>query len=165
MSRIALRRLWAGRVVVFMLFSSIRLRNRLGTLGRLRRIWGFGRGRSRYVHSFSPRVTRRFTVVVVFQLALNNLYEYTLARPPSRTLIDPLSTFILTLSLSPSPTSLHDAFVSAKEAALATIDLEAKVGRAAYVDAESLREAKVPDAGAWGVWCILEAVQKKLEGN
>ena len=109
--------------------------------------------------------SRPITDSVTHQLALNNLYEYTLARPPSRTLVDPLSTFILTLALSPSSTSLRDAFKSAKEAALATVDLEAKVGRAAYVDAEALREARVPDAGAWGVWCILEAVQKELEGN
>ena len=95
------------------------------------------------------------------QLALNNLYEYTLARPPSRTLVDPLSTFILTLALS--ETTLDDAFKSAKEAAEATINLEAKVGRAAYVDKDALMLAKVPDAGAWGVWCILEAVQKTLK--
>ncbi|KPV78333.1 uncharacterized protein RHOBADRAFT_23334 [Rhodotorula graminis WP1] len=97
------------------------------------------------------------------ELALNTLYQYTRARPPSRTLVDPLSSFILTLSSAPSdPKTLSQAFKAAKEAAEATRDLDAKAGRAAYVDQEKIREAAVPDAGAWGVWKLLEGVQKVL---
>ncbi|GAA5972207.1 hypothetical protein JCM11641_002358 [Rhodosporidiobolus odoratus] len=99
------------------------------------------------------------------ELALNTLYRYTRARPPSRTLIDPLSSFILTYSSSPSdPGALSNAIAAAKEAAEATRDLDAKAGRAAYVNQESIREAGVPDAGAWGVWKLLEGVQKVVGG-
>ncbi|GAA5827012.1 hypothetical protein JCM11251_002205 [Rhodosporidiobolus azoricus] len=94
-------------------------------------------------------------------LALNTLYRYTRARPPSRTLVDPLSSFILTFSSDPSsPDAFSKAVKAAKEAAEATRDLDAKAGRAAYVNAESIKEASVPDAGAWGVWKLLEGVQK-----
>ncbi|BGP44681.1 hypothetical protein JCM10450v2_000495 [Rhodotorula kratochvilovae] len=97
------------------------------------------------------------------ELALNTLYQYTRARPPSRTLVDPLSSFILTFSASPTDEgALTHAFAAAKEAAEATRDLDAKAGRAAYVDQEKIREAAVPDAGAWGVWKLLEGVQKVL---
>ncbi|GAA5857116.1 hypothetical protein JCM8547_007968 [Rhodosporidiobolus lusitaniae] len=97
------------------------------------------------------------------ELALNTLYRYTRARPPSRTLIDPLSSFILTFSSSPSsPSALTHAIAAAKEAAEATRDLEAKAGRAAYVDQEEMRKQRVPDAGAWGVWKLLEGVEKAV---
>lgn len=100
------------------------------------------------------------------QLALNTLYTYTRARPPSRTLIDPLSSFILTFASSPSsPSSLITAITAAREAAEATKDLDAKAGRAAYVDQERLREEKVADAGAWGVSKLLEGVQKAVEAG
>ncbi|GAA5992031.1 hypothetical protein JCM10908_000706 [Rhodotorula pacifica] len=94
------------------------------------------------------------------ELALNTLYRYTRARPPSRTLVDPLSSFILTFAADPS--ALSHAIKAAQEAAEATRDLDAKAGRAAYVDQEKIREASVPDAGAWGVWKLLEGVQKAL---
>ncbi|GAA5831207.1 hypothetical protein JCM3766R1_002968 [Sporobolomyces carnicolor] len=98
------------------------------------------------------------------ELALNTLYQYTRARPPSRTLIDPLSSFILTLASSPSDhKTLVSAFSAAKEAAEATRDLDAKAGRAAYVDQEKIREASVPDAGAWGVWKLLQGIKEVLE--
>ncbi|GAA5995180.1 uncharacterized protein JCM10292_004583 [Rhodotorula paludigena] len=95
------------------------------------------------------------------ELALNTLYNYTRARPPSRTLVDPLSSFILTFSASPSDGLTH-AFKAAHEAAEATRDLDAKAGRAAYVDQEKIREAAVPDAGAWGVWTLLQGIQKVI---
>ncbi|GAA6061035.1 hypothetical protein JCM10212_004609 [Sporobolomyces blumeae] len=97
------------------------------------------------------------------ELALNTLYQYTRARPPSRTLIDPLSSFILTLASDPSnPKTLASAFSAAKEAAEATRDLDAKAGRAAYVDQDKIRDAAVPDAGAWGVWKMLQGVKETL---
>lgn len=94
------------------------------------------------------------------ELALNTLYRYTRARPPSRTLVDPLSSFILTFASDPS--RLSHAIKAAQEAAEATRDLDAKAGRAAYVDQDKIREASVPDAGAWGVWKLLEGMQKAL---
>ncbi|GAA6026129.1 hypothetical protein JCM11491_000886, partial [Sporobolomyces phaffii] len=98
------------------------------------------------------------------ELALNTLYRYTRARPPSRTLIDPLSSFILTLGSDPAdPATLVAAFRAAKDAAEATRDLDAKAGRAAYVDQDKIRDAAVPDAGAWGVWKLLEGIKGVLE--
>jgi dihydroxyacetone kinase len=46
----------------------------------------------------------------------------------------------------------------AAEAAEATRDTEARVGRSAYVEAELLKREKVPDPGAWGVKVLLEAL-------
>lgn len=88
------------------------------------------------------------------------LYNYTLARPPSRTLIDPLAAFIITFASD--PTDFESAFLAAREAAESTRALVATAGRAAYVDQESLREKNVPDAGAWGVLMLLEGVREVL---
>ncbi|PLW07657.1 hypothetical protein PCANC_24963 [Puccinia coronata f. sp. avenae] len=88
--------------------------------------------------------------------ALNTLYKYTRARSPSRTLIDPLSAFVLTFTLTPS--EFDKAVVAAREAAENTMYLDAQAGRASYVDRQKLQDSQVPDAGAWGVWKILEAV-------
>ncbi|KAI9631205.1 hypothetical protein KEM48_013134 [Puccinia striiformis f. sp. tritici PST-130] len=88
--------------------------------------------------------------------ALNTLYKYTRARSPSRTLIDPLSAFVLTFTLTPS--EFDKAIEAAKESAENTIYLDAKAGRASYVDRQKLQDSQVPDAGAWGVWKLLEAI-------
>ncbi|EGG00640.1 uncharacterized protein MELLADRAFT_50347 [Melampsora larici-populina 98AG31] len=92
--------------------------------------------------------------------ALTTLYKYTRARSPSRTLIDPLSAFILTLTLT--PTDFSSAVEAAKGSAEATMYLDAKAGRAAYVDRSKVKDSEVPDAGAWGVWKILEAIEKTV---
>src|SRR6267154_6109946 len=80
--------------------------------------------------------------------ARERLYTYTRARPPSRTLIDPLAAFVDAFSANPS--DLRAAVKKAAEAAEATRDIEARVGRSAYVDAERLKQERVPDPGAWG---------------
>ncbi|ORY73441.1 Dak1 domain-domain-containing protein [Leucosporidium creatinivorum] len=95
------------------------------------------------------------------ELALNTLYRYTLARPPSRTLIDPLASFILTFQSDPN--NFNSAFEAARDAAEATRNIEATAGRAAYVDKKKLEEAEVPDAGAWGVLKALEGIKKVLD--
>ncbi|KAG0145906.1 hypothetical protein CROQUDRAFT_658166 [Cronartium quercuum f. sp. fusiforme G11] len=92
--------------------------------------------------------------------ALSTLYKYTRARSPSRTLIDPLTAFILTLTLT--PTDFKSAVEAAKGSAEATAYLDAKAGRAAYVDRGKVKDSEVPDAGAWGVWKILEAIEKNV---
>ncbi|KAK1219666.1 hypothetical protein PQX77_017617 [Marasmius sp. AFHP31] len=84
--------------------------------------------------------------------ALDKLYTYTRARPPSRTLVDPLAAFVETFS----PSSLAQAVEAAASAANKTQDIEAKAGRSAYVEGDRLKEQKVPDPGAWGVKTILE---------
>jgi dihydroxyacetone kinase len=98
---------------------------------------------------------------LLLQLALNVLYTYTRARPPSRTLVDPLGAFIGTFASDPS--NFTAAFNAAREAAEATRDLDAKAGRAAYVEQEALKSAKVPDAGAWGVLKILEGIKEVVQ--
>ncbi|TFK83140.1 dihydroxyacetone kinase 1 [Polyporus arcularius HHB13444] len=87
--------------------------------------------------------------------ALTKLYTYTRARPPSRTLVDPLAAFIEKLA-STKGGDFAGAAKAAGDAALKTRDLEAKAGRSAYVEGDRLREEHVPDPGAWGVKVILE---------
>ena len=53
---------------------------------------------------------------------------------------------------------LTAAVQAAAAAAERTRDVEAKVGRSAYVEGERLREQRVPDPGAWGVKTILESL-------
>lgn len=88
--------------------------------------------------------------------ALGQLYAYTRARPPSRTLIDPLATFADAFSADPS--DLRTAVRKAAEAAEATRDVEARVGRSAYVEMSLLKRERVPDPGAWGIKVLLEAL-------
>ena len=88
--------------------------------------------------------------------ARKQLYTYTRARPPSRTLIDPLAAFVAAFSANPS--DLGAAVKKAAEAAEVTRDIEARVGRSSYVEAERLKQERVPDPGAWGVKVILEAL-------
>ncbi|PPQ64770.1 hypothetical protein CVT24_007856 [Panaeolus cyanescens] len=85
--------------------------------------------------------------------ALEKLYSYTRARPPSRTLVDPLDAFIRTFGESRNST---EAVRAAAKAAEATKDLAAKAGRSAYVEGDRLKQEQVPDPGAWAVKVILE---------
>lgn len=87
--------------------------------------------------------------------ALNRLYTYTRARRPSRTLVDPLSAFVESYV---SGGNLVEAVSAAGTAAEQTKDVEAKAGRSAYLESESLRREKLADPGAWGVKLILEAL-------
>ena len=82
------------------------------------------------------------------------MYAYTLARPPSRTLVDPLAAFIDAYSNSQGNYSL--AVKAAADAAEGTKDVDPKVGRSAYLDKDRLKREKIPDPGAWGVKVILE---------
>ncbi|KAI0731307.1 dihydroxyacetone kinase 1 [Earliella scabrosa] len=88
--------------------------------------------------------------------ALAKLYTYTRARPPSRTLVDPLAAFVEALEKSQGE-DFAGAARAAADAALGTRDLEAKAGRSAYVEGDRLREERVPDPGAWGVKVVLES--------
>lgn len=86
------------------------------------------------------------------------MYTYTRARRPSRTLVDPLSAFVESFG---SGKSLVEAVGTAARAAEETKDVEAKAGRSAYIESESLKKEKVADPGAWGVKLILEALIEK----
>ncbi|KAI0272604.1 hypothetical protein BC834DRAFT_857521 [Gloeopeniophorella convolvens] len=88
--------------------------------------------------------------------AREKLYGYTRARPPSRTLVDPLAAFADAFSANPS--DVKGAVAQAAQAAEATRDVEARAGRSAYVEGERLKRERVPDPGAWGVKVLLEAL-------
>jgi len=88
--------------------------------------------------------------------AREQLYVYTRARPPSRTLVDPLAAF--SDAFSADPEDLRSAVGKAAEVAEATRDVEARVGRSAYLEAGLLKRERVPDPGAWGVKVLLEAL-------
>lgn len=81
----------------------------------------------------------------------------TRARPPSRTLVDPLAAFNEAFSSRPSDFSA--AVDAAHVAAEATRHQQATAGRSAYVDRAILEGRGVPDPGAWGVWVILGALR------
>jgi triose/dihydroxyacetone kinase / FAD-AMP lyase (cyclizing) len=85
--------------------------------------------------------------------ALETFYSYTRARPPSRTLVDPLSAFVTSLSAADD---LSRAVELAKAATDRTAEIEAKAGRSAYVENKKLRG--IPDPGAVGVNLIIQAI-------
>ena len=86
--------------------------------------------------------------------ARDKLYTYTRARPPSRTLVDPLAAFIETYKDTQG--NYFASVKAAAEAAEATTDVDAKAGRSAYVENARLKMERIPDPGAWGVKIILE---------
>ncbi|KAF8966336.1 dihydroxyacetone kinase 1 [Flammula alnicola] len=86
--------------------------------------------------------------------ALANLYTYTRARPPSRTLVDPLAAFIETFN--DTKNNYREAATASAKAAEATKNLTAKAGRSAYVEGDRLKKEQVADPGAWGIKTILE---------
>jgi dihydroxyacetone kinase len=90
------------------------------------------------------------------QFAINRFYNYTRARPPSRTLVDPLAAFVARITAGED---FSKAVKAAGEAAHATKDIEAKAGRSAYVEGGRLKEQQIPDPGAWGVKVILESLE------
>lgn len=98
------------------------------------------------------------------QHALSTLQQYTPARLPSRTLIDPLEAFTSSFTSSQG-SDLPGAIEDARKAAENTKNLEAKAGRAVYVDQKGLMEANVPDPGAWGVAKILDGFERASQGN
>jgi triose/dihydroxyacetone kinase / FAD-AMP lyase (cyclizing) len=99
------------------------------------------------------RVATKDLWVRALTTALAKLYSYTRARPPSRTLVDPISAFVEAM-----PLDFDDAVAAARDAAEATRGMDAKVGRSAYVDVDRLRKQRIPDPGAWGVKIILESL-------
>lgn len=85
--------------------------------------------------------------------ALEKLYTYTPARPPSRTLVDPLDAFVQALSRGDG---IKAAANEASKAAEATKGLPARAGRATYVESERLKG--IMDPGAMGLKVVFEAI-------
>ncbi|KAG8873587.1 Dihydroxyacetone kinase 2 [Tulasnella sp. 331] len=90
--------------------------------------------------------------------ALETLMKYTRARPPSRTLMDPLTAFVEQL-----PQGLPAASQAARDAANDTKRMVAKAGRSTYLDQKQLAEGDTPDPGAWGVAVTVSALDGKVQ--
>lgn len=93
----------------------------------------------------------------IFGTALEKGYEtlckYTRARPGDSTMIDALEPFVKEFSKS---SDFHQAFLKAEKGADSTATLEAKFGRASYVE----DSAAIPDPGAVGLVEFLRGVDK-----
>ncbi|KAL7413994.1 dihydroxyacetone kinase [Mrakia frigida] len=131
-----------------------------GTSGALYSI--FFNGLASGLRAASESLSSTIATSAVWSEALTQakatLYQYTRARTPSRTLVDPLESFVTAFA---SNTDDFAASVKAGvDAAADTANFEAKAGRAAYVGREQLALAAIPDPGAHGVSVILEGILK-----
>lgn len=85
------------------------------------------------------------------QTATETLFKYTRARPGDSTMIDALQPFVDEFAKS---LDFHAAFLKAEEGADSTATLEAKFGRASYVEDTDA----IPDPGAVGLVEFLKGV-------
>ena len=133
-----------------------------GTSGALYSIWlnALAGGLIRSAKEESTSSATYSTWSKSLSYALTTLFDYTAARRPSRTLVDPLQTF--TETYSSNGQDFAQAVKAAVQAAEATKDLVVKAGRAAYVGREQLQAAQVPDPGAWGVAELLQGFLSTL---
>lgn len=93
------------------------------------------------------------------KVALKSLFQYTKARVGDRTLIDALDPFVNTLYDSKG--DFGKAVQAAVDGANSTRTLEAKFGRASYVDQDELKkEGGLPDPGAIGLAALFEGFYK-----
>jgi len=130
-----------------------------GTSGALYSIFFSGLAQGLQQNPSSSGIVTAEQWVASVSAALTKLYTYTRARPPSRTLVDPLDAFVSALTKDGN-VDFQGAVKAAADAALNTRDLEAKAGRSAYVEGDRLKTERIPDPGAWGVKAILEALSK-----
>ncbi|KAI9639780.1 putative dihydroxyacetone kinase 1 [Dioszegia hungarica] len=127
-----------------------------GTSGALYSIFFAGLGRSlREAATSGSKSTTPEVWAKAASDAQETLYKYTRARPPSRTLVDPLDAFTASLPSKGLSSAADDAYAAAEK----TKELVAKAGRGAYVNQEDLKKREVPDPGAWGVWRILDGLR------
>lgn len=88
------------------------------------------------------------------QALYDGLFKYTKARIGGRTLVDTLQPFVDTLH---NTGDLAAAVAAAKKSCEATRQLQAKFGRASYVDDDDFKaEGGIPDPGAVGLLAIIE---------
>ncbi|CAH6722479.1 dihydroxyacetone kinase 1 [[Candida] jaroonii] len=84
----------------------------------------------------------------------DGLFKYTKARVGGRTLVDTLQPFVDTLK---ETNDIQKAIKSAKDGCESTKKLQAKFGRASYVDEKEFEaEGGIPDPGAVGLLAIIE---------
>ncbi|GAA5893508.1 hypothetical protein JCM6882_007840 [Rhodosporidiobolus microsporus] len=134
-----------------------------GTSGALYSIWSnaLAGGLARAASSSSASSVSPSVWAAALEHALSILYQYTPARRPSRTLIDPLAAFTESFGAAKGE-NFAEAVAEAAAACEETKDLVAQAGRAAYVERGALKEAQVPDPGAFGVVTILKGIQAVL---
>lgn len=90
------------------------------------------------------------------EISLEGLYKYTKARPGASTIIDALEPFVKEFSLS---NDFHKALKEADKGAQNTATLEARFGRASYVN----NSLHILDPGAVGFVEFLKGVSKVLD--
>lgn len=84
----------------------------------------------------------------------DGLFKYTRARVGGRTLVDTLQPFVDTLG---ETSDIHKALEAAKKGCEDTKNLQAKFGRASYVDESEFKaEGGIPDPGAVGLLAIIQ---------
>lgn len=84
----------------------------------------------------------------------DGLFKYTKARVGGRTLVDTLQPFVDTLK---ETNDIQKAIKSSKDGCESTKKLQAKFGRASYVDEKEFEaEGGIPDPGAVGLLAIIE---------
>lgn len=126
-----------------------------GTSGALYSIWFSALAQG--LQASKSEVADTKTWAQALNSALEKLYTYTPARPPSRTLVDPLDAFVRSLA---SSSDVQVAAIAAAKAAEATSNLAPRAGRATYVESERLKG--IMDPGAMGLKVILEAIARVL---
>lgn len=124
-----------------------------GTSGALYSIWFSALAQG--LQASKSEVADTKTWAQALNSALEKLYTYTPARPPSRTLVDPLDAFVRSLA---SSSDVQVAAIAAAKAAEATSNLAPRAGRATYVESERLKG--IMDPGAMGLKVILEAIAR-----
>ncbi|KAI9266460.1 Dak1 domain-containing protein [Phascolomyces articulosus] len=92
--------------------------------------------------------------------ALNALQSYTSARVGDRTLMDSLIPFVQVLG---NTNNMEEATKTGRQGAESTRTLEAHMGRASYISTEDVKQAALPDAGAWGLAALLEGLNSGLK--
>ena len=136
-----------------------------GTSGALYSIFfnGLASGLRSAAEKLSSDVATSEVWAEALSQAKATLYQYTRARTPSHTLVDPLEAFVTAFAANPS--DFAGAVKKGVEGAAETVNYTAKAGRAAYVGREALAKAAVPDPGAHGVSVLLEGILKVVGGK
>lgn len=96
----------------------------------------------------------------IISQSINNMTQYSYARPGDRTMVDPLNSLVKAFSsYSDSEnnisTFLAHVLLKVESDAQSTASMEAKIGRASY--APKLSNSG-PDPGAWAIYLIVKAI-------
>lgn len=103
----------------------------------------------------ADQVDTKSVAQALYDALYDGLFKYTKARVGGRTLVDTLQPFVDTLHKSGN---LKDSVSQAKKSCDETRNLQAKFGRASYVNDDEFKseEGGIPDPGAVGLLAIIE---------